>query len=128
VYGAAARQGSSGEVARATGCTESTTNSMGVLLTSRRNSLAAFGRRNDGGGRESKAAAARVSGRRWRTGLVRQRWSPGWGRLELGDDMGAPAVGDSSTAQARKRLRRAGGGRWAGWAATLAGLRRWWSG
>jgi hypothetical protein len=55
---AAARQGSSGEVARATGCTGSTTNSMGVLLTSRCSSLAASQRRNDSGGKESKAAVA----------------------------------------------------------------------
>jgi hypothetical protein len=81
VYDAAARQGSSGEVARATGCTESTTNSMGILLTSRCNSLAASRRQNDGGGKESKAAAARVSGRRRRTGLGR-----------LGMDWGGPGV------------------------------------
>jgi hypothetical protein len=59
---AATRQGRFGEVARATGCTESTTNSMGVLLTPRCSSLAASRRRNDIGGKESKAAAARVSG------------------------------------------------------------------
>jgi hypothetical protein len=61
---AAARQGSSGEVARATGCMGSTTNSMGVLLTFRRSSLATSRRRNDGGGKESKAAAARICGAR----------------------------------------------------------------
>jgi hypothetical protein len=51
----------------------------------------------------------------------------GWGRLELGDDMGAPAVGEARAAQAGKRLWWAGGGYLAGWAATLAGPRRGWS-
>jgi hypothetical protein len=53
----AARQGSSGEVARATGCTGSTMNSTGAKLTSWRNSWTAPRRRNSGGDGKSKAAA-----------------------------------------------------------------------
>jgi hypothetical protein len=49
---AAARQGSSGEVARATGCTESTTNDTGATLTSWRSSGAAPRRREDDDGAE----------------------------------------------------------------------------
>jgi hypothetical protein len=78
---AAERQGSSGEVARATGCTGSTTNSMGVLLTSRCSSLAASRRRNDGDGKESKAATARVCGARASEGGGSVRTSRGRRRL-----------------------------------------------
>jgi hypothetical protein len=58
----AARLGYSGEVARAPPCTGSTTNGVGVQLTSGRRSWTASRRRGSGGGGESTAAAARVSG------------------------------------------------------------------
>jgi hypothetical protein len=106
---AAAGQGSSGEVARATGCTGSTTNSMGVLLTSRRSSLAASRRRNDGDGKESKAAAARVCGARASEGGGSGEGVQG-AAMALNSPDGLLGVRATCGARARDGLRAGGGG------------------
>jgi hypothetical protein len=54
----------SGEVSWSLRSTDSTTCGAGAMLTSLRGSLATSRRRNDGGGKESKAAVARVCGTR----------------------------------------------------------------
>jgi hypothetical protein len=91
---AAARQGSSGEVARVTGCTESTTNGTSATLASWRSSGAAPRRREDDDGAErlwrrglglraaaahgARAARARVGGSRGGGRLIKA-WGPGLG-------------------------------------------------
>jgi hypothetical protein len=135
---AAARQGSSGEVARSMRCMGSTSNGTGALLTSLRGSWVASLRRSGGEGEESKAAATLniPGGLSWRAGHAKgarrsrtPRRRRGLGRVRVGDGEAEGMTGGTlglATAGRGGGLAELGRAELASWAATLhaqAGLR-----